>query len=315
MLASLSSVLAWAEENGCAAAAFDTPNLELLLAAIGAAEHRGEPVIIQHAQLHEEETSIDVIGPIMVARAEASRVPVCVMLDHGEDMDYVRRALDLGFSAVMIDGSQLPYEENVALTLGAVELAREYGADVEAEIGFTTGHEGLENADDDRENVYTDPDEAARFVADTGIDALAASVGTVHGFYRAEPNLDFKLIEELRIRCGVPLVMHGGSGLSCEDTRAAIRAGIRKINYFSYMSNAGVRAVEALIAEERRHAGRRGSRHGHVQYGSVGLTAVGTSRRCGWLWHPIFARSRILAYQSTLRLCDPTNLGHRSQPR
>ncbi|MEI3309857.1 MAG: class II fructose-bisphosphate aldolase [Eggerthella lenta] len=145
MLASLSSVLAWAEENGCAAAAFDTPNLELLLAAIGAAEHRGEPVIIQHAQLHEEETSIDVIGPIMVARAEASRVPVCVMLDHGEDMDYVRRALDLGFSAVMIDGSQLPYEENVALTLGAVELAREYGADVEAEIGFTTGHEGLEN--------------------------------------------------------------------------------------------------------------------------------------------------------------------------
>ena len=159
MLASLSSVLAWAEENGCAAAAFDTPNLELLLAAIGAAEHRGEPVIIQHAQLHEEETSIDVIGPIMVARAEASRVPVCVMLDHGEDMDYVRRALDLGFSAVMIDGSQLPYEENVALTLGAVELAREYGADVEAEIGFTTGHEGLENADDDRENVYTDPDD------------------------------------------------------------------------------------------------------------------------------------------------------------
>ena len=186
----------------------------------------------------------------MVARAEASRVPVCVMLDHGEDMDYVRRALDLGFSAVMIDGSQLPYEENVALTLGAVELAREYGADVEAEIGFTTGHEGLEMSDDDRENVYTDPDEAARFVADTGIDALAASVGTVHGFYQAQPKLDFKLIEELRIRCGVPLVMHGGSGLSREDTRAAIRAGIRKINYFSYMSNAGVRAVEALIAEK-----------------------------------------------------------------
>ena len=250
MLASLSSVLAWAEENGCAAAAFDTPNLELLLAAIGAAEHRDEPVIIQHAQLHEEETSIDVIGPIMVARAEASRVPVCVMLDHGEDLDYVRRALDLGFSAVMIDGSQLPYEENVALTLGAVELVREYGADVEAEIGFTTGHEGLEMSDDDRENVYTDPDEAARFVADTGINALAASVGTVHGFYKAEPKLDFDRIAELRRVCGVPLVMHGGSGLSREDTRAAIRAGIRKINYFSYMSNAGVRAVEALIAEK-----------------------------------------------------------------
>ena len=249
MLASMNEVLAWADERGCAAAAFDTPNLELLLAAIGAAEARDEPVIIQHAQLHERETSIDVIGPIMVMRAEEARVPVCVMLDHGEDLAYVRRALDLGFSAIMVDGSQLPYEENAALTIGAVELARDYGADVEAEIGFTTGHEGLENADDDRANVYTDPDEAARFVADTGIDALAASVGTVHGFYQAEPKLDLHLIEELRARCGVPLVMHGGSGLSRGDTRAAIRAGIRKINYFSYLSNAGVRAVEALIAE------------------------------------------------------------------
>ena len=91
MLASLTSVLGWAEERGCAAAAFDTPNLELLLAAIGAAEARDEPVIIQHAQLHESETSIDVIGPIMVMRAEAACVPVCVMLDHGEDLDYVRR--------------------------------------------------------------------------------------------------------------------------------------------------------------------------------------------------------------------------------
>ena len=108
MLASMNTVLAWAEERGCAAAAFDTPNLELLLAAIGAAEARDEPVIVQHAQLHESETSIDVIGPIMVMRAEAARVPVCVMLDHGEDLDYVRRALDLGFSAIMIDGSQLP---------------------------------------------------------------------------------------------------------------------------------------------------------------------------------------------------------------
>ena len=153
MLASLTSVLGWAEERGCAAAAFDTPNLELLLAAIGAAEARDEPVIIQHAQLHESETSIDVIGPIMVMRAEAACVPVCVMLDHGEDLDYVRRALDLGFSAIMIDGSQLPYDENVALTRAATEMAHARGADVEAEIGFTTGHEGLEDADDDRANA------------------------------------------------------------------------------------------------------------------------------------------------------------------
>ena len=321
MLASLSSVLAWAEENGCAAAAFDTPNLELLLAAIGAAEHRGEPVIIQHAQLHEEETSIDVIGPIMVARAEASRVPVCVMLDHGEDMDYVRRALDLGFSAVMIDGSQLPYEENVALTLGAVELAREYGADVEAEIGFTTGHEGLENADDDRENVYTDPDEAARFVADTGIDALAASRGTAAAprFQVARGSAHPLRRAARHARGQRPVVRGHAGGHPCrhpqdqllqlhEQRGRARRRGAHRRRAPEVLPRPGQRG-------DRRHAGRRGSRHGHVQYGSVGLTAVGTSRRCGWLWHPIFARSRILAYQSTLRLCDPTNLGHRSQPR
>lgn len=250
MLVSMKDVLDWAEEKGCAAAAFDTPNLELLLAAIGAAEARDEPVIIQHAQLHEAETSIDVIGPIMVDRARKACIPVCVMLDHGEDVAYVRRALELGFSAIMIDGSQLPYEQNVALTCEVVELCHARGVDVEAEIGFTTGHEGLENADDTRANVYTDPGEAARFVADTGIDALAASVGTVHGFYKAEPRLDFERIAQLREACGVPLVMHGGSGLSREDTRRAIAAGIRKINYFSYMSNAGVRAVEQLIAEQ-----------------------------------------------------------------
>lgn len=249
MLVPMKSVLDWAEEHTCAVAAFDTPNLELLIAAIGAAQARNEPVIIQHAQLHEEETSIDLIGPIMVDQAKKASVPVCVMLDHGEDIDYVNRALDLGFSAIMIDGSQLPYEDNVALTREVVELCHARGVDVEAEIGFTTGHEGMERSDDSRANVYTDSDDAARFVKDTGVDALAASVGTVHGFYKAEPNLDFDRIAAIKQACGVPLVMHGGSGLSREDTRKAIAYGIRKINYFSYMSNAGVRAIENLIEE------------------------------------------------------------------
>lgn len=248
MLATMKEVLAWAEERGCAAAAFDTPNLELLLAAIGAAEARNEPVIIQHAQLHEHEMSIDVIGPIMIDHASKACVPVCVMLDHGEDIEYVKRAVGLGFTAIMYDGSQESYEENVRVTRDVVALCHARGIDVEAEIGFTTGHEGLEDASDSRENIYTDPATAAKFVADTGIDALAASVGTVHGFYKAEPNLDFDRIEAIKNCCGVPLVMHGGSGLSREDTRQAIACGIRKINYFSYMSNAGVRAVEELIA-------------------------------------------------------------------
>lgn len=250
MLVNMNEVLKYAEEKGCCIGAFDTPNLEILMAVIRAAEKRNEPVIIQHAQLHEKEMPIRIIGPIMVRMAEDAQVPVCAMLDHGEDMDYVRLALDLGFSAVMIDGSSKPYEENVRLTREAVALAKEYGANVEAEIGIVTGHEGKEFHIDEPGDAYTDPELAARFVRDTGIDALAASVGTVHGFYAIQPKLDFDRIVEIKEKTGVPLVMHGGSGISVADTQRAIRCGIRKINYFSYMSNAGVRAVKELLAEK-----------------------------------------------------------------
>ncbi len=250
MLVNMNEVLKYAEEKGCCIGAFDTPNLEILMAVIRAAEKRNEPVIIQHAQLHEKEMPIRIIGPIMVRMAEDAQVPVCAMLDHGEDMDYVRLALDLGFSAVMIDGSSKPYEENVRLTREAVALAKEYGANVEAEIGIVTGHEGKEFHIDEPGDAYTDPELAARFVKDTGIDALAASVGTVHGFYAIQPKLDFDRIVEIKEKTGVPLVMHGGSGISAADTQRAIRCGIRKINYFSYMSNAGVRAVKELLAEK-----------------------------------------------------------------
>lgn len=250
MLVNMNEILRYAEEKGCCVGAFDTPNLEILMAVLRAAEKRNEPVIIQHAQLHEPEMPIRIIGPIMVRMAKEASVPVCAMLDHGEDMDYVRTALELGFSAVMIDGSSKPYDENVSLTREAVALAKEYGASVEAEIGIVTGHEGREFHIEEPGAAYTDPELAARFVRDTGIDALAASVGTVHGFYATKPKLDFDRIEKIKELTGLPLVMHGGSGISVEDTQRAIRCGIRKINYFSYMSNAGVRAVKELLAEK-----------------------------------------------------------------
>ena len=119
MLVNMNHVLRYAEEKQCCIGAFDTPNLEILMAVIRAAEKREEPVIIQHAQLHECEMPIHIIGPIMVRMAKEAKVPVCVMLDHGEDLDYVRKALDLGFSAVMYDGSSLAYEENVTMPISA----------------------------------------------------------------------------------------------------------------------------------------------------------------------------------------------------
>lgn len=250
MLVNMNEVLRYAEEKQCCVGAFDTPNLEILMAVIRAAEKRNEPVIIQHAQLHEPEMAIRIIGPIMVRMAKEAKVPVCVMLDHGEDMEYVQTALDLGFSAVMYDGSSKPYEENVRMTKEVVELAKKYNANVEAEIGVVTGHEGKVFDIEDVSEAYTDPELAAEYVKATGIDALAASVGTVHGFYATKPKLDFERIEKIKKMTGVPLVMHGGSGISVEDTQHAIRCGIRKINYFSYMSNAGVKGVQKLLAEK-----------------------------------------------------------------
>ncbi|RGY96451.1 class II fructose-bisphosphate aldolase [Clostridium sp. AM58-1XD] len=247
MLVNMNTVLQYAEEKRCCIGAFDTPNLEILMAVLCAAQERNEPVIIQHAQLHEPEMAIRIIGPVMVRMAKEAKVPVCVMLDHGEDMEYVKMALDLGFTAVMYDGSSKSYEENVGMTREVVAMARDYGANVEAEIGIVTGHEGREFKIDSSDSAYTDPELAARYVKETGIDALAASVGTVHGFYTTKPNLDFDRIVKIKEMTGVPLVMHGGSGISVEDTQRAIRCGIRKINYFSYMSHAGVEGVKKLL--------------------------------------------------------------------
>lgn len=250
MLVNMNAVLSHAVKRQCCIGAFDTPNLEILMAVIRAAEKRGEPVILQHAQLHEEAMPISVIGPCMVRMAAESTVPVCVMLDHGEDLEYTKKALELGFSAVMFDGSSKTYEENVKMTREAVELAKKYDANVEAEIGIVTGHEGRTFAVSSETEGLTDPELAAKFVKETGIDALAASVGTVHGFYSAKPNLDFARIERISELTGIPLVMHGGSGISTEDTQHAIRCGIRKINYFSYMSHAGVEGVKQLLGRQ-----------------------------------------------------------------
>ena len=243
MLVNMNHVLRYAEEKQCCIGAFDTPNLEILMAVIRAAEKREEPVIIQHAQLHECEMPIHIIGPIMVRMAKEARVPVCVMLDHGEDLDYVRKALDLGFSAVMYDGSSRANEANVAMTREVVAMAKACNADVEAEIGNVTGHEGKTFAINDVSDAYTDPELAARYVKDTGIDALAASVGTVHGFYATKPKLDFDRISEIAETISTPLVLHGGSGLSDSDFRTAVERGISKVNIFTDITQAGARAA------------------------------------------------------------------------
>ena len=247
MLVTLNEILKMAEERGCAIGAFNTPNLECIRAVIDTAEKYNVPVIISHAELHEEVAPLDVIGPIMVLSAKNAKVPVCVHLDHCETLDYMARALEIGFTGVMYDGSLLPYEKNVANTIQAVAMAKPYRAGVEAEIGQLASREGGidENAGGP---VYTDPDLAERFARQTGIDALAPSFGTAHGIYKSKPVLDLERVAVIKERVGLPLVMHGGSGVSPEDYRTAIQNGIRKINYYSYMSKAGTTAAKELLA-------------------------------------------------------------------
>jgi fructose-bisphosphate aldolase class II len=242
MLVTLKEILCLAEARNIAVGSFNTPNLESIMAVIDAAEELDVPVIIMHAEVHESIMPISIIGPIMIERARAAKVPVCVHLDHGENLEYVNKALSLGFTSVMYDGSALEYSINVANTKIVVGMAKRVGASVEAEIG-TLGKRELgyktESNEPEPEQVYTNPDDAKRFVESTGIDALACSFGTAHGLYLKKPKLDFTVLDKVRENVKLPIVMHGGSGVSDEDYRTVISKGVRKINYYTYMAKAG----------------------------------------------------------------------------
>ena len=251
MLITLKEIMDIAEEKKIAIGAFNASGLEAIEAELAAAEELKLPVIIQFAQCHEPWIPLTTIGPIMIQMAEKSSVPVCIHLDHGETLEYLETALELGFTGIMYDGSTLPYEENLENTVKAVTMAGKYGASVEAELGSMGKREfGDGNADEeDTTKIYTDPELAAKFTKDTGIDALACSFGTTHGIYLKEPRLDFEVVKNVRKTCGgIPVVMHGGSGVSSEDYRKAVEAGVRKINYFTYMDKAGGTAVKEYIS-------------------------------------------------------------------
>lgn len=244
MLVTLAEIMKIAEERKIAAGSFNASGLEAVEAEIAAAGELNLPIIIQFAQCHESWVPLSTIGPIMIDMAKKASIPVCVHLDHGETLEYLQQALEIGFTGIMYDGSVLPYEENLANTKKAVEMAGKYGASVEAELGSMgrresgAGNDGAGTDDDTK--IYTDPELAAAFVAETGIDALACSFGTTHGIYLTEPRLDFDVVRNVRMKINnIPIVMHGGSGVSREDYRKAVESGVRKINYFTYMDKAG----------------------------------------------------------------------------
>lgn len=253
MIASLREVIAEGRKRNIAIGSFNTTNSESLIAVLNAAERLNVPVIIMHAQCHENVAPIEKIGRMMVEMAKASKTKVCVHLDHGEDFDYCKKAMDIGFRSVMIDNSAEPYDRNVELTHKVVYHAHVRGVDVEAELGSLPAREGgVPNADPVKvkpEDLYTIPALVPDFIQKTNVDALAIAFGTAHGIYKVKPVLNMDIITEIRKLTNIPLVMHGGSGISDEQYREVIKRGINKINYYTYMSYAGYSAAKAMTDE------------------------------------------------------------------
>ena len=253
MLINLRDICAIAEQNNMAIASFNTPSLEAVRAAIDAAEKTGCPVILSHAEGHEHFAPLDILGPAMVTLAERSSALICVHLDHCEHLSYMRRALEMGFTGTMFDGSYTPYEENVANSQRAADMCAAFDAGLECELGSMGSREAGARAEggtaEESGAIYTDPAQAEEFINSTGLDILACSFGTVHGIYKGEPHLNFEVLTDIRKRVNTPLVMHGGSGVSDEDYHKAIDAGIRKINYYTYGVKFAGDAVRSLIAE------------------------------------------------------------------
>ncbi len=226
-LVTMKNLLLRAEENNCAVGAFSVGNMEMIMGAIQAAEDLRTPIILQIAEKRLQNSPLTLMGPMMVNAAKYANVDIAVHLDHGLTKRCVAEALSYGFTSVMLDRSLLPFEENVQQTKEIVQMAAATQATVEAELGVVGGNEG---DTEEHKITCTDPAMAKEFCERTGIDALAVAIGNAHGNYPVSPELRFDVLEKIYHTVDIPLVLHGGTGISDEQFRRAISLGIRKIN-------------------------------------------------------------------------------------
>jgi len=227
MLVNMKELLIAAQKSDWAVGSFSVSNMEMVLGIIKAAEETNSPIILQIAEVRLKHSPLKIIGPLMVAAATYAKVPVAVHFDHGLTLENIKLALDIGFTSVMFDGSHLPLEENIAKTIQTVELAKKYGASVEAEIGCVGGSE---DGSEDIAINCTSPDDAVRFINATNVDALAIAIGNAHGNYKETPHLRFDILTKVRDSVTVPLVLHGGTGILPEEFIKCRKNGIKKIN-------------------------------------------------------------------------------------
>lgn len=247
MLVNLQTIIAMAEKGNFCVPAFNVYNMETVMGVIYAAEETKSPVIIQvYPRLFNEGTA-DFLSPIILDAAKRVSVPVCFHLDHGPSQKEVQIALSLGATGIMLDGSAHDIETNIAMTKETIAICKEKGIGVEGEIG----HVGF--AADDTMSEFTDPQEAARFVEETGVTCLAVLIGNAHGLYKKTPKLDIERVKAIREATGgIPLVLHGGTGIPDDQVKAAIAAGVRKMNIGTDVCCAFAEGTSKALADPNR---------------------------------------------------------------
>lgn len=251
MLVNMNDILLPAKEKNYGVGFFNAVNIEMARAIIETAEEMRSPVMIGTAEIFLPTMELERVAEYLIPMAQKASVPVCVHYDHGLTFDRCMEALKLGFTSIMYDCSTAPYESNVEQVREMVKICHAMGVTVEGELGHVGDNAGagkLANPSD----YFTDPDVAVDYAARTGIDSLAVAVGNAHGDYAFPPKLDFERIQTISQRTGLPLVLHGGSGLSDNDFRTAVKLGIAKINIFTDLDKAGRRGIDTGIAEGAR---------------------------------------------------------------
>ena len=249
MLVDIGDLLRHARAQGFAVGAFDLVSLDFLQAILAGAERQRAPVILSLAESHFDFFNPQLLMPAVRCAAERARVPVALHLDHGHSLEAVIRGIRQGFNGVMVDASTQPFEDNIATTRAVVALAHACGIPVEGELGYVAGVEGEDAERHPGAVIPTSPDEAERYVRETGVDFLAVSIGTVHGRMRGTPHLDFERLAAIQARVDLPLVIHGGTGLDDGQFRRLIAHGVAKINYYTALAEAAGATIRARAGD------------------------------------------------------------------
>jgi fructose-bisphosphate aldolase class II len=253
-LVTLKTILGKAYKNGYAVGAFNVINLTFLEAIIAAAQRTASPVILNIAEVHFPFVTMENIVPVIKEIVKRESFDIALNLDHGLTINAIERALANNFTSIMFDGSHLEFEENIRQTREVVKMCHARNISVEAELGAVGGAEGGGLVGEADPAKYTDIEQARRFVKETGIDALAIAFGNSHGRYKGPPKLDFDRLSAIRNAADIPLVLHGGSGISAADFKKAIALGIAKINFYTGMSDVAIQA-------SKKHLGDIGERY------------------------------------------------------